>query len=264
MLVRPLGESDLPGLVELHAGQQSPCALRGPYIEQRPLERHRSERDSFTRRVPHVPALEPPAVEIGRRRGDEVARTEIRRDLDGPGTLADQVERADQLVQRRSSPADLESPVHLQRHRTIRLVGIGVDGDPVPARHGNLVPLGLAVQGVGGPSLNEGDIRVVQLLDDPHPQCRAVGDSKEIPRLCVVDRVPLARRPRPQREGQVQCPVSRVEIAPHVDRRDPLPGRHDIETTGVGLPRKQLAQLLDEGLVQPQQILNGVLVFELG
>ena len=57
----------------------------------------------------------------------------------------------------------------------------------------------------------------------------------EILGVYVLDSAPPGGRRRPERQGRVERPVGRFEIAPHVQGRDALTGRYDVEPAGVGL-----------------------------
>ena len=273
VLVGGLGEANLAPLVELDPGQQLAGARRRPCVavEERPVEGQRPERDALARVVLHAAValggiaglqegrtLGRP-VEVGHREPDQVPGTHVRRQLHRPGTR--QVERADQLVERRRHPRHLPA-VHHDRHRRLRLVGIGVDGDAVAARGRRQVALGGAVERVGRAEVEERRERIVELLDDAEPEGPGVLDDRQVLRLHILDLVVdrLGARPRP--DGRVQRPVGRLQVRPHVERRHALVRGHGVESAGVGLRRQRLRQVEPHRLVDPQQVLDGVGVLE--
>ena len=105
---------------------------------------------------------------------------------------------------------------------------------------------------------------VVQLQDRPAAQEFRLGYAGEPLRFCVVDRAPNRLRTGSGREGHIERPVGGGEIAPHVQRRDPLLGRHDVEAPRVRLAREQFLQVLSARVVEPQQIHHRVAVLEPG
>ena len=270
-----LREPDGPVLGELDPGQQLPGARRGPpvTVNERPLERHRRERDAFARVVPYVHVglvvdlwvVIERSVGIGQQRAHQVARPQKRRDLYRPGSVADQVERADQLVQQRGwKPPRQVSLVQGQRHRRVGLVRIRGDGDAIPARTGHHKALGQAMEQVRRDVLREGHIAVVHLQDDTATKNLLFAMELEIPRLHILDYIGLAAGGWPEHDGCVECPVSHVEIGAHVQRRHALVRRHRIEPPGIGFRRQQEAQFGRDRFVDPQQVLDGVAVLKSG
>ena len=84
----------------------------------------------------------------------------------------------------------------------------------------------------------------------------------EIARLRVLDLAPPGLGSRTQLDGRVQRPVRGIQVAPYVERRYALLCRHGVEAAGVGLRRQVLDKVERLGLVEAEEVLDGVRVFE--
>ena len=272
VLVGRLRQADLAEVVELDAGEQVPGARRRPCVgfEQRPVDGQRPERDALAGVVLHAAValggigrgreVDPRRkVEIGDREPDQVARPQIRRERHLPRPR--QVERADQLVERRRDPRHLAA-VHHHRHRRLRLVRIGVHGDAVAARQSRHEALRRAVERVGRTEVEERREGVVQLLDDAEAQGLRVLDDRQVLRVHVLDAVLGRLGTRIGADGRVQRAVGRLEIGAHVQRRHALVRGHRVEPARVGLRRQGLRQVEADRFVDPQQVLDGVGVLQ--
>ena len=203
--------------------------------------------EAFDLRVP---------VEVGHFGKDVVGRVEESRDLEGAGVPVHQVEGAEQRpVAVRVGANEKE------RHRRPRLVGVGVDGDPVQARMRDreAVPVAPEIAGREGPAgvvvvlIDEHRDGVVELLADA-----LAGHAVRSRVARIVDQVRRARRPPAQPDRRIERTIGRLQVAAQVERRDPLLGRQRVEPGGGALGRQQPRQVL----LDQEQVLEGVLVLE--
>ena len=271
VLVGRLGEHRLAGLVELDPRQQCPYTARRPVVEERPLDRHRPECDALPRVVLHVAVRREVRhlvvrwpVRVGQRGSDQVTRAQVGRDFDDAALGFHEVERADQAVQRGGRNALLVAVEEGQRDRRRRLVGVGVDRHPVPARHVDEEALGHAVEGVGRAALEEHDRRVVDDLDDAGAEVLADRVPVQVGRLLVLDLDGPRLGPRAGPERLVERAGRGGQVAADVERRDALVLGHHVETAGVRLFRQVVGQARGDIGIDAQEILDRVLVLQPG
>ena len=271
VVVGILRKPDLPLRVELDAREQLAGAGGRPRVEERPLDGHRLQGDALPLVVPdksvrleiQIGVVVRRRLGVGQRRADEVAGTQERRDLHRARRVAHQIERADELVQRRRR-ALREPAIEGQGHRRLRLVGIGLDGDAIAAGPGHVVALRHRVEQERRGDLGERGVAVAQLLDRAPSQDLRVADEFEPLRVHVLDDTPFGRRPRAEGKRRIESAIGRVQIGPHVQRRHALVGRYRVEPARIGFRRQAPAQGLPDRLVDAQQVGDGVGVLEPG
>ena len=270
MLLRRLRRANLTRLVEFEPGQQTPGALWRPLVDQRSLNGQGLDRNALARVVRDglvgreiVDVVAGRPVEFSHRRRQQIARSHERGHLHGPRRVVQEVERPDQVVERCHGSL-LDALVEGQHHRRLRLVRLGVHGDAVAAGIRHRVTLRLGVQHVRRAGVVEHHHPVVDLLRDAAAKDLRRVHEVHVAGPGVLDVTPCRLRSGTHGKGRVQGLVRGIEIAAHVQRGDALLDRHRVETAGVGLRRQVLDEIQPLGFVEPEEITDGVGVFESG